>query len=288
MIDKPTLAELASKRITGYLNYKRNRSKAMGGDVLSTLVTDMKRHAPDHIALTGDLVNIALDGEIDRAGAWLKTLGTPQDVSLVPGNHDAYVAGALQKAHGAWGAYWQDDERMAVGVADAFPYVHRRGPLALIGLTTAIPTRPFFATGKLGQRQLNQLGSILNTVAEDVIRVIMIHHPPFIEAERNHKRLLDHEAFKNVIAENGADLVLHGHTHRRNVMEIDGPNGPVPVLGVPSAASGLSGKHEAARYNLYRFSTQSGRVACMMEERGLTPGGNFEKLAERDLIIPAR
>ena len=47
--------------------------------------------------MTGDLVNLALDGEIEMARLWLETLGAPQDVSVVPGNHDAYVPGAFDK-----------------------------------------------------------------------------------------------------------------------------------------------------------------------------------------------
>ena len=43
-----------------------------------------------------------MDKEIDAARIWLEALGTPHDVSVVPGNHDAYVPGALDKVLGAW------------------------------------------------------------------------------------------------------------------------------------------------------------------------------------------
>ena len=49
--------------------------------------------------------------------------------------------------------------------AAGFPFVRRRGPLALIGLSTAVPTPPFMATGRLGEAQLARLGETLVALA---------------------------------------------------------------------------------------------------------------------------
>jgi hypothetical protein len=38
-----------------------------------------------------------------------------------------------------------------------FPFVRRRGPLALIGVSSAVPTPPLMATGRLGRAQLDAL-----------------------------------------------------------------------------------------------------------------------------------
>ena len=59
--------------------------------MLAALVADLKARTPDHIAVTGDLVNLSLPSEFVAARAWLDALGNPRDVSVVPGNHDAYV-----------------------------------------------------------------------------------------------------------------------------------------------------------------------------------------------------
>src|SRR4051812_7325842 len=83
--------ELASKRVTGYVNWHRNRRRVMFGDTLVSLVNDLKAQKPDHVAVTGDLVNLATKTEIVGAGLWLKDLGSPTEVSVIPGNHDAYV-----------------------------------------------------------------------------------------------------------------------------------------------------------------------------------------------------
>ena len=64
------------------------------------IVADIKASSPDHLAVTGDLVNLALDAEIEMARYWLETLGSPHDVSVVPGNHDAYVPGPSTRSAG--------------------------------------------------------------------------------------------------------------------------------------------------------------------------------------------
>src|SRR5262245_42522871 len=84
-LPRPRWSELAGKRATGYLNWRRNRRLVHRSDVLARVVADLKAQAPDHIAVTGDLVNIALAGEFVPAHAWLAALGAPRDVTLVPG-----------------------------------------------------------------------------------------------------------------------------------------------------------------------------------------------------------
>jgi len=50
------LRDLLGKRALGYLNWTRNRHKYQRREVLDALVSDMQAQAPDHIAITGDLV----------------------------------------------------------------------------------------------------------------------------------------------------------------------------------------------------------------------------------------
>ena len=66
----PRWRDLAGKRALGYLNWTRNRHKDQRREVLDALVADMQAQRPDHIAVTGDLVNIGAGGGI-RAGAGL-------------------------------------------------------------------------------------------------------------------------------------------------------------------------------------------------------------------------
>ena len=118
------------------------------------IVADLKAQAPDHIAVTGDLVNISLAGEFAPARAWLDALGSPHDVTVVPGNHDAYVRGAARHPQLALGRL---HARRRCGDAARFRSCAGAAPLALIGLSSAVPTPPFMATGRLGGEQLARL-----------------------------------------------------------------------------------------------------------------------------------
>lgn len=179
----PKLLQLFSKRLLGYLNWQRNRSKIMGANYLEQLVEDMRAKAPDHIAVTGDLVNIALPLEIAGARTWLEEVGEPQNVSVVPGNHDAYVPGAVRRARAAWWPYMCGDgaeEAPTVGTKSeaTFPYVRKRGDIALVGVTTGRASAPWFATGRVGSAQSKRLRAVLEDLGgEGLFRVVMLHHP---------------------------------------------------------------------------------------------------------------
>ena len=267
----PQLRELLGKRATGFINWRRKRQRIHRGDVLARIVADLTAQAPHHIAVTGDLVNISLPGEYPPALAWLASLGAPHDVTLVPGNHDIYVREAARLPQLHWSDYMRGDD----SAMTAFPFLRRRGPLALIGLSTAVPTAPFMATGRLGGGQIARLAETLDRCArEGLFRVVMIHHPPISPPARRLKRLVDGTDFCAVLARHGAELVIHGHDHARSLIELKGPRGPIPVVGVPSASEAPPGEHDPAGYNLYVVEGEAGGWRCEAISRGLSAGGD--------------
>jgi 3',5'-cyclic AMP phosphodiesterase CpdA len=271
----PHLGELASKRLLGYLNWVRKRRAIHRRDVLAAIVADLHAAKPDHIAVTGDLVNIALPAEIANAAHWLEALGPPAQVSLVPGNHDAYVPGAIAQCTDVWAPYVTGDAAGAANIRsldDAFPFLHIRGQVALIGVSTAVATGPFLATGRLGARQTTRMSALLAATA-DRFRVVLIHHPPHVGPKSRFKRLVDAAAFREAITNVGAELVIHGHDHVRSLDYIDGPRGRVPVIGVPSASAAFGKDHDPAGYNLYRIDGRPGAWTCAVERRGLDAHG---------------
>ena len=136
---------------------------------------------------------------------------------MVPGNHDAYVAGARRYREAEWAPYMVGDISKAASGSDAagaFPYRRHRGPVALIGLSSAVPTAPLMATGRLGAPQIARLASMLTEAgAAGLFRVVMIHHPPLGPATARHKRLTDSESLAEAVAAAGAELIIHGHDH---------------------------------------------------------------------------
>src|SRR5829696_3185115 len=280
-IPTPRLRELINKRGLGIINWYRKRHRHHRADVLAAIVADMKAQSPDHIAVTGDLVNVSLDVEFANAAHWLDTVGTPNDVTLVPGNHDAYIRRASGWAARHWGKFMRGDD------GAAFPFVRRRGPVALIGLTTSLPTGPFMATGRLGGEQLARLAEILIALArEPLFRVVLIHHPPIPNRRHYMKRLIDGPMFRALLAEHGAELVLHGHNHDQQLMWLDGPKGRrIPAVGVPSASAIVSTHDDPAAYNLYRVGGEPGAWQCEMTVRGFTFGREGITELNREKLI---
>jgi 3',5'-cyclic AMP phosphodiesterase CpdA len=263
----PQLKELAGKRGLGFINWHRRRKHIHRAEILQEVTNDLKARAAEHVAVTGDLVNLSLPAEYARARAWLETLGSPDAVTAIPGNHDIYVPQVRDGPAKSWGDYMRDDDGAPGG---AFPFLRRRGNVALIGLSSALPTAPFLATGRLGAEQLIRFADALERTRE-LFRVVLIHHPPASPAHRHLRRLTDADEFRQVLAAKGAELVLHGHDHRRSLMWLDGPRRKIPAIGAPSAsARAPHGDEDAAGYHLYEIDGKPGAWRCQMvtRERG--------------------
>ncbi|WEX07933.1 metallophosphoesterase [Chelativorans sp. AA-79] len=275
-LPKLTYRELISKRITGYINWHRRRRVNLDNGIIDLISEDILAMEPDHIALTGDLVNLALDKEIELARLWLKELGIPRDVSVVPGNHDAYVPRALDKACRAWGAYMAADGAAPITEHGQFPYMRVRGPVALIGLSSARATAPFLASGYFTEKQEGRAGELLDEAgARDLFRVILIHHPPVRGATGQHKRLFGISRFQKMVRRHGAELVLHGHTHQPTVHRIDGKDGvSVPVVGVAAAGQAHGAALPAAHYNLLEIMGAPGSWQVQLTRRGVAEAGS--------------
>jgi 3',5'-cyclic AMP phosphodiesterase CpdA len=274
------LRDLAGKRALGYLNWKRNRQKVHQRDVLDALVADMQAQRPDHIAVTGDLVNLALEAEFAPARAWLESVGASDRVTAIPGNHDAYVRATQHRFAEVWRHYLDGDDATG-GVT--FPSLRRRGPLALIGVSSAVPTPPLMATGWLGRTQLDALRRILTGLStEQAFRVLLIHHP--LRSDSHIKRLTDSSELLALLKVHGVELILHGHDHVHSTIWIDGPKGTIPVVGVPSASAIAHGRYPAAAYNLFSIERDGAAWRCEQTIRGIDDTRRIHQLRQTQLI----
>ncbi|MGB8817716.1 MAG: metallophosphoesterase [Rhizobiaceae bacterium] len=285
--------DLASKRITGYLNWRFNRKKTHAGEALKPIMDDIRLAAPDHIAVTGDLVNLALGPEFAATRHWLESIGEPFDVSVVPGNHDAYVPGALAKACQSWTEYMTGDVGLKGAVPTPetlFPYLRQRGPVALIGVSSAVASAPFLATGRFRADEAEQLAVLLRQAKDSgLFRVVMIHHPPFRFEDDASRRLYGIRLFQKTVLEAGAELVLHGHTHLNSYRLIGKGESGIPVIGVPSASQGVGGRKPAARWNQFTISGEAGAWACSWSERGIVgAAGGISAMGERMIMTGSK
>lgn len=282
-----SIRELASKRITGYVNWHRNRRKHLFGNTLERLMEELHAAGPDHVAVTGDMVNLATGIEIRMVKEWLANSLDPLSTSIVPGNHDAYVPGAHDKSVHAWYDYIRGDDDPQIWSEDhkLFPYIRRRGPLAIIGCSTSLATPPFSAMGYFSPRQAREVAALLKLAKEEgLFRVVLIHHPPIRGAAARHKRMVGIRRFGAAIRLAGAELVLHGHTHLNTHYSLLSHGHHVPVIGIASASQGPGASKPAAAFNLFSISGGPGKWDLHWERRGLTDDSAHTQVDHRQIF----
>lgn len=248
--------DFANKRWIGGLNLLWNRSRHHQAGIWQEMIADFNRGVADHVLVTGDITNVALEGEFRYARALFDELELgPEEVTVIPGNHDAYVArGAVHFAE-HFGPFFAADDGWQWDDDDPWPVVRVRGPVAIIALSTSQQTPWFTCYGRLGVKQLGRLREVLEDPRlAGRLRLLAIHHPPAGPwAESRVRGLHDRRRLWEILGDTGAELVLHGHEHRDLTSEIAGPAGAVPVRGIQSGTydAGDQLADRRARYRIY-------------------------------------
>ncbi|HKR89687.1 MAG TPA: metallophosphoesterase [Phenylobacterium sp.] len=262
--------ELEPKRWLSRFAWRRKRRRH-SQEALATLVADLKAQRPDHIVITGDLTNFATSQELRAARVWLESLAPADQVTVSPGNHDALAGAGGHERFAPW-APWLGDADEA-----EFPQVRVRGPVALVNLCSATPTALHLAQGVLDAAQLQRLPQLLRRLrGEGLFRVLLIHHPPSVGVVSRRKALRQAPELAEILCAEGCELVLHGHAHEASMSTLAGPQGLIPVLGVPPASG--SGAHgETARWHEVEIEAgEEWRVR--VTARGLGADGRMAEL----------
>jgi 3',5'-cyclic AMP phosphodiesterase CpdA len=245
-----------NKRAAGFVNLKLRRGEKHPVRLFRAIVADLNASPVDHIIVTGDLTNLSLAGEFRLAREILDGIDLgPSGVTVVPGNHDVYTWGTHRKQpfHALFAPYATSDGATTV----EFPSLRVRGEVAVIGLSTAVPSPPPWADGRLGAAQLERLEAAL-TKLDGKFRIVALHHPPYTNRHAILRGLRDREALQAILARVGCELVLHGHEHRDLRTELPGPKGPIPIIGVGSGTYDDHRPERRARYNVY--TVEGGRL----------------------------
>ncbi len=262
--------ELLNKRILGHQSWHRNRKKIQRPAILEKLVEDIRAFGPDHIAATGDFTNISLPSEFIAARKWLTALGPADQVTAIPGNHDAYIAIEDRLGTGQWAANMQGEYKVPGVTGEAgFPFVRIRRNVALVALSSSVPTPWFFAAGEVGKGQLKALAAVLPKLRQQgYFRTVLVHHPPLPGQNVPRKALRNAAELTAVLAEQGAELVLHGHNHQNMHEPLETATGTAHVFGVPSASAAATKHKPAAGWNLYDIRRDGGKWHCTATIRG--------------------
>ena len=265
--------DFALKRVIGTLSWKLRRHKLHDPAIAEALVEDIKAAAPDHVAFTGDLLNVSAHAEFLRAADWMESFGDPAWISFVPGNHDAYVPVKWEQGLGHLAPYMTGDMAVpSTQLTSIFPYVRLRRNLAMIGLNSAAPQSLTRASGSVGLEQLQTLSKLLPDLkAKGYYRAVMLHHPPLPGLTPPRKALSDAADLRDVLRDGGAELVLHGHNHHPMVTVLESREGKTPIVGVPSASMNGDRHYEPAAWNLYEITRNQGKWATQVSVRSWDP-----------------
>jgi 3',5'-cyclic AMP phosphodiesterase CpdA len=267
-----------NKRITGWANTQLSRGRVYRRAYLEAVIDAASR--ADHLVVTGDVTNLALEGEFHEALRLFESRRGGAELTVIPGNHDLYLPRISREGRFEhhFGAFVRSDlPELSVRVAAGnYPFVKLRGPVAIIGLSSAVPRPPFIAAGFLGGEQLRALRTILDhPEVADRFPVILIHHPPVDSRNRAFQLrdgLTDAAALRDVLAVLRRGLVLFGHVHARVRCCL----GAVDVVSASGAALDHPDDASRAGYNLYEIGDGGARI----EAHVIDPdGGSFRRTA---------
>lgn len=288
-----------NKRATGAVNLlgpRRGAHPTSAADHLAgELAARLRDGRLDHVLITGDLTNLSLESEYRAARAVVERIGSPAQVTVIPGNHDVYTEDAAQsrafERHFAEyvAAPGDDAARDALRARGRAAYPVRRvidGRVAVYILCSALPTVALTAWGRVGRAQRDRLRALRRTEPAGIeSRLLLVHHNLHTRGARKDATsgLRDRLAVSRVADQIGADAILHGHDHHPYAGHVDRNNRrPLLILGAGSSTwqrteAGLG----AARFSVLTM-TSNGVTAV---ERWAAPSPDAAFTVEHDAVL---
>jgi 3',5'-cyclic AMP phosphodiesterase CpdA len=255
-----------NKRVTGWLNLRLKRGSIHRAEYVRAIAREIATRNVDHVVITGDLTNLALESEFALAQELLeRDLGLdPSRVSVVPGNHDLYTRGSMRSRRFALflDPFLKSDlpELSVETGAGRFPIVKLRDSIAIVSLSSAVPHLPMIAAGEVGTAQLKALRQVLahpEVIARTL--VLALHHPPVNDWSRvkmHVEGLRDAAALLAELQPVSRGLVLHGHLHRRIQRTLRTRDGGLLQVGATSASLQHLERERMAGFNLYEIEAK--------------------------------
>jgi 3',5'-cyclic AMP phosphodiesterase CpdA len=250
-----------NKRFTGWLNLRLKRGSIHRSAYVRAIAREVKRLDIEHVVVTGDLTNLALESEFELVRDLLEEdLGLdPSRVTIAPGNHDLYTRGSLttRRFEHYLAPYLVSDlPELAVDTGGVrFPVVKLRGDVAFVALTSAVPRLPLVAAGELGRAQLAALARVLAhpEVARRTV-LVAVHHPAVHDWSRMKtyvEGMRDAPALLEQLRPLARGMLLHGHLHRRIQRMVSTEGGQLLQVGATSASLHHDAPDRMAGFNVY-------------------------------------
>ena len=236
-----------NKRLTGLANIIGSRRSAHPIHVLEAAIAGLVADPVDHVVITGDLSNLALETEFRRARDLLAPLGGYEHLSVIPGNHDIYTRGSARDRR--FEAFF-GDLMWPPGAERIYPWFKDLGEAKLLGFNSAFPTAPLMAIGTVSDAQLARLAALADAgaLAGGCVIALVHHnlHPRGWRKDRMHG-LTNRDAVVRACADAGVTVILHGHTHEAHRFS----SGDATIIGSGSSTWSDPAPDHTARYNVY-------------------------------------
>jgi 3',5'-cyclic AMP phosphodiesterase CpdA len=270
-LDGVPATRFLNKRLSGWVNLKLKRGSIHRSEYVRAIAREIGKLEVDHVVVTGDLTNLALESEFELArDLFERDLGIDASrITVVPGNHDLYTRGSLtsRRFEQFFGTWLQSDlPELAVDAGGGrFPVVKLRDHVAFVSLSSAVPRLPLIAAGELGAEQLQALRKVLAhpEVAARTL-VLALHHPVVHSWSRlkvHVEGLRDADSLVPELRDVSRGLLLHGHLHRRIQRTLKTDAGKLTQVGATSASLHHDDADRMAGFNLYELgATGEARV----------------------------
>ena len=254
--------EFLNKRLVGGVNLLLNRSDEHSVGVVREAIRHLDREDVDHIAISGDVSNLALDSEFRAVGDIMRTVRDHEErISVVPGNHDYYTRDAAESGRfERHFAPYLTSDLPAYQLETGYPFCKLMGDVALIGLNSGIPTPWFFATGKVREDELESTEALLDDPeVRKRFTIVMVHHHlvPFEHSRIEYtRRMVNADRVLELMRQKCVDLVIHGHNHHFATIEIPHLGGPGTLRICEAGSTSLSEYRDpkfGGKYNIYHI-----------------------------------
>ncbi len=258
--------ELLNKRLVGGVNIALNRAKKHDNKIATLALKQLDEEKVDHIAISGDLTNLAFPCEYDEAARQVYSIEDAEHrVSIIPGNHDYYTADTVREKRfeNAFASILKSDLPQYLG-NDHYPYCRFVGDdVAVIGLNSGLITPPFFAQGRVKEDELSRLKALLNDSAlTSRFVIVQVHHHllPHTHKLEKMRVLINADEVLTLLRECKVPLVLHGHNHISNIDTLPHLNGDKDIVISGCSSSSYVGhkkKAHRATFNIYKVNKKS-------------------------------
>jgi 3',5'-cyclic AMP phosphodiesterase CpdA len=200
--------------------------KPMVAEHIEAIESFIERDGFDVVAVSGDVSQRALSGEMQRARAFLRHARQHAETIIVPGNHDVrwWMAplgiGDRSAMYATYRKYIDEELEPVLRVPGAtFVGLLTAHGVALHTLTWDL--HDVSVIGDVRPEQLRRLAEVLDTVPEGDGRIVVMHHNPMKgELSRRHG-VVNTKRILGAFAELGVDLVLCGHDHQEAIHYVE-------------------------------------------------------------------